>query len=132
MRELLQLLKRLSEALGDPRQLPPQLAELAGRGRLGDALSASDTSRCWIPSCRSRSIRRLVSSAALTIRALEAASSSRACVLAMTVAASSVKSAIWASVPAGSGSGRLELTTVAPHSRTSTLTGQATDDRMPS
>ena len=37
--------------------------------------SPSETSRCWAPSCRSRSIRRRTSSAAATIRAREASTS---------------------------------------------------------
>ena len=40
--------------------------------------STSETSCCWVPSCRSRSIRRRDSSAAATIRAREAISSARA------------------------------------------------------
>ena len=54
--------------------------------------SASETSRCCAPSCRSRSIRRRVASAVATIRAREASSSARLSALAIAVATISVNS----------------------------------------
>ena len=56
------------------------------------------TRRCWAPSCRSRSMRRRASSAAMTTRAREATSSSRLSAFAIAVATSSVNSAICDSV----------------------------------
>src|SRR5579859_5073136 len=90
-----------------------------------------ETRRCWVPSCRSRSIRRLVSSAAATIRAREAASSVRLSALLTAVATSSVKSAIRSMVLAGNGS-RVVNTVTTPHRRPSTTIGLATTDRIPS
>src|SRR5437764_6477459 len=73
-----------------------------------------------MPSWRSRSIRRRVSSAAATMRAREAVSSVRASAFAMAVATSSAKSAMRDSVSVGSGSGCLEETDIPPHRRPST------------
>ena len=50
--------------------------------------SARETSRCWAPSCMSRSIRLRASSAAATIRAREVISSARLSALAMAVSSS--------------------------------------------
>jgi hypothetical protein len=55
--------------------------------------SASETSRCCAPSCRSRSIRRRVASAVATIRAREASTSARLSAFAIAVATSSVNCA---------------------------------------
>jgi DNA-binding CsgD family transcriptional regulator len=57
------------------------------------SISAWVTSRCWTPSCRSRSIRRRASSAAARIRARDAETSARAWAFAIAVAASSVNPA---------------------------------------
>jgi len=51
----------------------------------------SATRRCWVPSCRSRSMRRRVASAATTIRAREAVSAAWASALAIAVPMSSVE-----------------------------------------
>ena len=64
-------------------------------------ISASETSRCWAPSWRSRSMRRRAVSAASTIRVRDAASCSRASTLASAAVTSSAKLLILASVPAG-------------------------------
>ena len=92
--------RRSQPALGEDRRVDAagKLAQLVQRaGRLGRPASpagpparrtravappapraarrASETSRCWAPSCRSRSMRRRAWSAAATIRAREAVSS---------------------------------------------------------
>jgi hypothetical protein len=66
-RDLPQLLQNLIETLGRPRQVRPRLISPGGLG--GSISRISDANCCWMPSCRSRSIHRLVSSAAATIRA---------------------------------------------------------------
>ena len=83
-----------------------------------------------MPSWRSRSIRRRVSSAALTIRARDPASSARASALAIAAAASSAKSVRRASVSAGSGVEEPASST--PHSRPSTTIGAPTAEWTPS
>jgi hypothetical protein len=93
--------------------------------------SASETSRCWVPSCRSRSMRRRMSSVAATMRARDAVRSARAWVLAMAVPTRSVKSASLSSMPEGSGLSALENALIAPQSRPSTVIGAPTAERMP-
>ena len=63
--------------------------------------SASETSCCCAPSCRSRSIRRRVASAVARIRAREASSSSWLSAFAIAVASSSVNSLSRSSVSGG-------------------------------
>ena len=69
-RELAELLQRAGRA----RRSPPPRAVRPARGRGGcpsgacRSCSASATSRCWAPSCRSRSSRRRSASPAATIR----------------------------------------------------------------
>ncbi len=91
----------------------------------------SETSRCWMPSCRSRSIRLRVSSAAATIRAREAISSARLSAFAIAVATSSVKEARRASVSAGSGCSGRERAVITPQRRPSTMTGVPTPEPTP-
>jgi hypothetical protein len=74
-RELAQLLDRPVQLVGDPADLPLQLGQLRGHGGLGQAQLEAE--RDWVPSCRSRSIRRRASSAAATIRARDAVSWAR-------------------------------------------------------
>jgi hypothetical protein len=94
VRDLPQLAQGGKQAVGQQRQLTPDLAR--GPGVIFWiilAFSASATRRCWMPSCRSRSSRRRVSSAAATIRARDADSSARLWVFAMAVPSSSVNPA---------------------------------------
>ena len=95
------------------------------------SVSAVASSRCCAPSWRSRSIRRRASSAALTRRAREAASSSRVSAFSIASETSCAKAAIRSSVPAGSGSGLAEHATSAPQMRPPTITGPATPERRP-
>ena len=81
------------------------------------------TRRCWAPSCRSRSIRRRVSSAAATILARDAVSWARLSAFAMAVAMSSVNSAMRPSVPTGIRSGADQAEAIAPQSRPATTIG---------
>ena len=76
-------------------------------------------------------MRRRASSAAVTMRARDALSSSCACALAMAVATRSAKSPTRASVSAGSGSAREVLTVAAPHIRPATMIGAPTAERIP-
>jgi hypothetical protein len=69
--------------------------------------SVSDTSPCWIPSCRFRSRRRLASSAAATTRALDAVSCARASALEIAIAIRSANLATRSSASASSSSGRV-------------------------
>ena len=78
--DLPQVVERADQPVGDPGQLRPQLGQLGGHAASAARRSStSDTSRCWMPSCRSRSMRRRAWSAAATIRARDAASSARFC-----------------------------------------------------
>jgi hypothetical protein len=92
--------------------------ELEGAAERLDAIAC-----CWVPSCRSRSIRRRVSSPAATTRAREAASAARLSAFAIAVATSSVNEARRASVSAGSGCSRVMPAAIIPHSRPSTMIG---------
>ena len=83
-------------------------------------LSASETSRCWAPSWRSRSMRRRAASAVSTIRARDAASCSRASTLARAAVTNSAKLPILASVPAGNACARSLDTMSAPQRRPAT------------
>ena len=74
-----------------------------------------DTSRCWAPSCRSRSIRRRSSSAAAAIRARDASTSARSCGAARPAAGRSRSAR-----PAAS-------TTSAGAARSSSMPGDADD-----
>ena len=68
-------------------RLVDEVGPLVPVGELGQAdVMVSDTSRCWAPSCRSRSIRRRSASKASTSRVLDRVSS-------MTRRASSVSRA---------------------------------------
>jgi len=96
-RGLAQLVQRAS-GLGDG--LVELRAEF-GRRRFLRSRRPSETSRCWAPSCRSRSIRCRAWSLAATIRTREAVTSPCASALAIAVATSSVKPASRASVSAG-------------------------------
>ena len=75
-------LAQLAERVGERRARLRRAAAARRPGRASSRESASpsviaiDTSRCWVPSWRSRSIRRRSSCAASTIRAREARSSS--------------------------------------------------------
>jgi hypothetical protein len=89
------------------------------------------TSRCWAPSCRSRTTRRRSSSVAATIRARDAATSVCASAFAIAVATSSVNSAICDSVSAANGIALFVEAAITPHRRPSTTIGQPTDDRIP-
>ena len=93
--------------------------------------SASETSRCCAPSCRSRSMRRLVSSAVAAMRARDAVSAAWAWALAIAVAISSVNLPIWASVPRGKGASRLVDAAITPQIRPATTIGQPTEERIP-
>ena len=96
------------------------------------AAAAPARSRCcWAPSCRSRSIRRRVLSAAATIRARDAVSSRCASALPIAVATSSVKPANRASVSDGNGSLRVDDTSMTPQTRPSTLIGTPAVARTP-
>jgi hypothetical protein len=88
-------------------------------------------SRCWMPSCRSRSIRFRTSSAATTIRAREAISSALLSAFAMAVATSVVNSARRNSVSGGSGSGLVDPAAITPQRRPSTMMGTPTADWTP-
>ena len=77
VRELAQLLdggasviQRFAEQAGEPGGASP-------RACASCSVMTAWISRCWAPSCRSRTTRRRCSSAAWTSRAREAASSSR-------------------------------------------------------
>jgi hypothetical protein len=72
-----------------------------------------------MPSCRSRSIRLRVSSAAATILAREAISSARLSAFAIAVATRSVNEARRASVSAGSGCSGLDRAVITPYRRPS-------------
>jgi hypothetical protein len=66
-----------------------------------------------------------------TIRALEAASCSRASALASACATSSAKLATRCSVYAGKARGRPVVATIAPQSLPATVIGAATEDAIP-
>jgi hypothetical protein len=84
-----------------------------------------------VPSCRSRSIRRRLSSAAATIRAREAVSSARPAAFAIAVATSSVNEARRSSVSGGNGRSPRELAAITPHTRPWTMIGVPADDWKP-
>ena len=65
------------------------------------------------------------------MRAREAARSERACVFEIAVATSSVNWRSRTSVPSGIGSGWVEWTANAPHSRPSMMIGEPTDEVTP-
>ena len=85
------------------------------------------TRSCWAPSCRSRSIRRRVSSDAATIRRREAATSARALALAVAVPTSSVKAVIQVSASIASEPSHRAASST-PHRSPSTTTGQAIEE----
>ena len=96
------------------------------------SISASETSRCCAPSCRLRSSRRRSASPAATMRAREAASSSRALRVGQRLRGElgEVRDPLL-------GAGRERLgstleTITAPHSRPSRKIGAATAQRKPS
>ena len=102
--DLPQLVEHARQPVGNCDNAPSSSPSCAGTVACAmRSSSPSETSRCWMPSCRSRSIRLRVSSAAATIRAREAISSARLSAFAIAVATSSVKLARRASVSAGSG-----------------------------
>ena len=84
------------------------------------------TSRCWAPSCRSRSIRRRVSSAVSTILRREAVSSALLWAFATAVATSSVNCAIRACVSGRTASGCVKVAAITPHVRPETTIGAVT------
>ena len=76
--------------------------------------------------------RRRASSAAATIRAREAISSSRVAALAIAVATRSANSPMRASVSGGNGSDADEPTIATPHTWSPTMIGTPTAERIPS
>jgi hypothetical protein len=90
----------------------------------------SATSRCCVPSWRSRSNRRRASSAAATIRARDAISSARAVAFDTAVATSSVNCLSLISERSGIGSGCVEIAMIVPQVRPSTMIGAPTADRI--
>ena len=130
-RDLAQLLGDILQAARRaPRRclaIPPAALRVIARARKLSAIR-----RCWIPSWRSRSIRRRASSAAATILRREAASSSELSAFAIAVATSSVNRSSRSSVPGSGGrSAFVDETPIMPHVLPSTVMGAATDDRRP-
>jgi hypothetical protein len=99
--------------------------------RAARSVSISDTSRRWVLSCRSRSIRLRASSAAATTRARDAASAARLSAFAIATANSSVKLAKRTTLSAGSDCSRVEPAAITPHSRPSTMIGAPTPECTP-
>ena len=91
----------------------------------------SATSRCCVPSWRSRSNRRRASSAAATIRARDAIRSARAVAFDTAVATSSVNWLSRISERSGIGSGSVEIAMIVPQVRPSTMIGAPIADRNP-
>ena len=84
------------------------------------------TSRCWAPSCRSRTTRRRASSPAVSRRAREAMSWSRLSAFAIAVSSSWANLAIRSSVSAGGDCSPAQLAMITPQSRPSTTIGAPT------
>jgi hypothetical protein len=94
------------------------------------AWKESAISRCWTPSCRSRSIRRRASSPAATILLRDAESSAAPSAFAIAVATSSVNEASRTSVSGGSGPS-FDVAVTVPQRRPSTTIGLPTADFIP-
>ena len=92
---------------------------------------AAATRCCCAPSWRSRSIRRLASSAASTRRAREAAISSRASAFSIAYATSSANAATRSSAPTGISAASDHTAATAPQTRPLRRIGPAAPERMP-
>ena len=125
-RDLAEVVERVREPVDDVGQLARDAAR-APRAAFACAArssSASETSCCCAPSCRSRSIRRRVASAVATIRAREASSSARPSAFAIAVATSSVNFASRPPCRPAAARRSREPTAMTPQRRPSTTTAR--------
>ena len=100
----------LVDGLGVQGQLDADRGALTGRTVQREP---TETTRCWMPSCRFRAIRRRVSSLAVTIRARDAIRLFRAWTLEIELATRWVKSV--RRVSASGGRTSAASTTITPH-----------------